>query len=410
MTVPTINTLPDAPNRNSQDQASFVLTADAFLAALVAFVPEMNLSIEGVNDANVTIAASAAAASEAAARAEAATGFRVSVAYKTYAQLSATTGASGQTAVVFGPDAGTHTDPVVGGTVANVGVYRYSSAPAGWEWLNDGSASVVDWPEVTNKPTTFTPSSHTHPISEVVGLQSALNGKASTGSITTAGLSMASARILGRSSASTGVIEEITIGDGLSLVAGVLSYSGGSSMVYPDAGIAVSTGSAWAAPLAVPSGALVGTTASQSLTNKTLGAGTSITDGTASGLTFSGGTINASVSIADTGTIGSASPGFRGTPAVVTTSRTLQLTDAGKMVHASGNITIPANSSVAFPVGTAIEISNSGSTPITISLTTDLLRLAGTASTGSRTLAGYGLAYLKKVDTNEWRIAGAGVS
>jgi hypothetical protein len=46
---------------------------------------------------------------------------------------------------------------------------------------------------------------------------------AASGSITTSGLTQATARILGRTTASTGAVEEITIGSGLSLSAGELS-------------------------------------------------------------------------------------------------------------------------------------------------------------------------------------------
>jgi len=52
-------------------------------------------------------------------------------------------------------------------------------------------------------------------------------GAAASGSITTSGLTQSTARILGRTTASTGAVEEITIGSGLSLSAGELSELGG---------------------------------------------------------------------------------------------------------------------------------------------------------------------------------------
>jgi hypothetical protein len=55
-------------------------------------------------------------------------------------------------------------------------------------------------------------------------------GGASSGSITTSGLTQATARILGRTTASTGAVEEIQIGSGLSLSAGELSATGGSGV------------------------------------------------------------------------------------------------------------------------------------------------------------------------------------
>jgi hypothetical protein len=50
---------------------------------------------------------------------------------------------AGQTAYVKG-DAGTHTDPVAGGTVSNSGEFSWSTAPAGWERIGDVPESAAD--------------------------------------------------------------------------------------------------------------------------------------------------------------------------------------------------------------------------------------------------------------------------
>ena len=140
-----------------------------------------------------------------------------------------------------------------------------------------------------------------------------------------------------------------------------------------------------------PSGTAVGTTDTQTLTNKTLS---------------TGNTLDAGAAVSDTGTIAAASPGFRGTPQVTATTRTLDLTDAGKQIAATGTVTIPANSSVAFPIGTAVVVYNNSASSISIAITTDTLRLAGTATTGTRTLALRGLATLVKVASTEWVASG----
>lgn len=94
-----------------------------------------------------------------------------------------------------------------------------------------------------------------------------------------------------------------------------------------------------------------------------------------------------------------------------TSSYTLVLTDQGKQISiTTGGVVIPANSSVAFPTGTAVVIYNNSSSPQNISITTDTLRFAGTTNTGTRTLAAYGLATLMKVGSTTWVISGTGVS
>ena len=48
-----------------------------------------------------------------------------------------------------------------------------------------GTADAVEWDNVLNKPSTFTPSAHTHEIANVNGLQNALDGKAAKSEIPT---------------------------------------------------------------------------------------------------------------------------------------------------------------------------------------------------------------------------------
>ncbi len=52
----------------------------------------------------------------------------------------------------------------------------------------------------------------------------------SAGAITSSGLTQATARLLGRTTASTGAVEEITVGAGLSLSAGSLTATGGGGL------------------------------------------------------------------------------------------------------------------------------------------------------------------------------------
>jgi hypothetical protein len=86
---------------------------------------------------------------------------------------------------------------------------------------------------------------------------------------------------------------------------------------------------------------------------------------------------------------------------------TLALTDRGGLVEITGaTCTIPANASVAFPVGSTVMLYNDSASGVTISITTDTLRWSGSASTGSRTLAQRGYAFLRKRAATEWVITG----
>ena len=98
--------------------------------------------------------------------------------------------------------------------------------------------------------------------------------------------------------------------------------------------------------------------------------------------------------------------------ATTTGSYTIVAGDAGTHIYASATrtVTIPANSSVAFPIGTTLTfIAGSGAT-MTIAITTDTMYLAGAGTTGSRTLAAFGMATAVKITSTSWMISGNGLT
>jgi len=92
---------------------------------------------------------------------------------------------------------------------------------------------------------------------------------------------------------------------------------------------------------------------------------------------------------------------------------TLTTTDQGSIIYSSSGTntaTIPANSSVAFAVGTVITFINMSSGALTIAITTDTMYLGGAGTTGSRSLAQYGVATAIKMTATTWIITGTGLS
>jgi hypothetical protein len=106
--------------------------------------------------------------------------------------------------------------------------------------------------------------------------------------------------------------------------------------------------------------------------------------------------------------------GYVGIPQVVLSSGNLTLSKAhaGKHIYVTGasqTITIPSNASAPLEIGTTVVIVNANVTS-SIAITTDTLRLVGTATTGTRTLAAYGMATLVKVNATTWMASGNGLS
>jgi hypothetical protein len=105
--------------------------------------------------------------------------------------------------------------------------------------------------------------------------------------------------------------------------------------------------------------------------------------------------------------------GYRDIPQVAQSSAyAVALTDMGKHVYATATMTatIPANSSVAFPVGATVAFIAGPTSTMTIAITSDTMYLAGVGTTGSRTLAPFGMATAVKVTSTTWFISGNGLT
>lgn len=136
----------------------------------------------------------------------------------------------------------------------------------------------------------------------------------------------------------------------------------------------------------------------------------------ASGQALAAGAVSLTMAstVTQSGTPVATSVGFLGAPQMADQDDyTLALTDSGgHYYHVSATphtLTIPANGSIAFPIGTVIAIVNeNGAGAITLAITTDTLRWG--SSTGSRTIAANGTATLLKVTSTVWRLTGDGIT
>jgi len=194
------------------------------------------------------------------------------------------------------------------------------------------------------------------------------------------------------------------------------------TQVYPGAGVAVSTGSAWGTSITLGTGVSTFLT-----TPSSANLAAAVTDETGSGaLVFATSPtfVTPVLGTPSSGTLssctvdGTNAVGFRTIPQESKSAAyTLVLADSGKHIfHPSADTTartwtIPANGSVAYPIGTAITfINQNGAGVITIAITTDTMRLSPAGTTGSRTLAANGSATAVKVTSTEWIISGSGLT
>jgi len=99
----------------------------------------------------------------------------------------------------------------------------------------------------------------------------------------------------------------------------------------------------------------------------------------------------------------------------VTSAYTLVLADANKQVYHPGTdttartITIPANSSVAFPIGTTVTFINEAlAGDLTVAITSDTLQQIQSASSAPFTINANSIATAVKITSTKWVINGVG--
>ena len=150
--------------------------------------------------------------------------------------------------------------------------------------------------------------------------------------------------------------------------------------------------------------------------------------GTGGAITLTGGNITGANVISASGNITGGNLAITGNTATITSANyqigyleipqvslaantTTVLTDSGKHYYSTSAsnlaLTIANNTSVVWPVGTAISIVNRGTANITVAGDTGVsLYLAGNATAGNRIVTTYGMATVMNVAANVWMISG----
>jgi len=196
---------------------------------------------------------------------------------------------------------------------------------------------------------------------------------------------------------------------------GVVTAIGNS--VNTTGGIVTQSGTLAASSLLLGGGS--GTAISSTTTGTGVVTALGVNTGSAGAFVVNGGALGtpSSGTLSSCTVDGTDSVGFRNIPInSQSAAYTLVLADSGKAIlHPSTDanartFTIPANGSVAYAIGTALTFINMTSQVVTIAITTDTMYLAGSGTTGSRSLAQYGVATAIKMTSTTWIISGSGLT
>lgn len=250
-----------------------------------------------------------------------------------------------------------------------------------------------DYGSLTNTPTTFAPSAHTHAISDVTNLQTELNAKINT-SVIGAASGVAGLDADGKVPATQlpSYVDDIIEATDLTALNALQAADKQTGKIY------VTTGDnktyRWSGS------AFVEVSASLATADNLTTARTISLSGDAAGSVSFDGSADADIAV----TIDRDIPQNAQTGAYV-----LAASDAGGHVSiTTGGITV--NSSV-FAIGDAVSIYNDSGSDQTITQGASVsMRSAGTADTGDRTLAQYGLCTLLCVAADTFVISGAGLT
>ena len=256
------------------------------------------------------------------------------------------------------------------------------------------------------------------------GCADAITVKNSTGT----GIAVPAGKTMWVFNNATNVVDVVTHLSSLTLGSALPVASGGTGITSFGTGVATALGQN-----VTGSGGIVLAT-SPTLVTPTLGVATATS---VNKLTFTAPATNATLTLTDGKTLAVTNTlTFSGTDSTVMTfppasasvgylnvpqnsksaAYTTVLADSGKHIYHPASdanartFTIDSHANVAYPLGTAISFVNMTSQVVTIAITSDTLYLAGTGTTGSRSLAQYGVATALKVENTQWIISGSGLT
>lgn len=375
MTLPVVTALPTPPSR-ADAPATFNARADAFLDALPTFQAELNAyrdalpsTITGTDYAATSSTSVAIATGSKSFTIETGKSYQIGQSVRVASTASPANYMDGQvTAHNNSTGALTVNVTAIGGT-GTFAAWTVSLLPSGSGFATLGGAETL-----TNKTLT-TPVLSGTASGVTAGALGYLSGVVSYGD----GAAQRTVANLDQAQTFTNKTLDTAGGNVLKVNGNTLAATAGTATIT----------------LPNSTDQLVGRNTTDTLTNKTLTAPT-----------INGGALNAATTVSDTGTIATNSAGFRGIPASSNGTNTFALTDNGKIVVGTVGWTIPANSSVAFPIGATLTFFNNTASTVTIAITTDTMRQAGTSNTGTRTVAAYGVASIVKVAATTWVITG----